>query len=227
MIDLHEIEAIRKGAFRKAELIKKAEKNIRIYGGEGAYIYEYEEVITAFRQQKHNIPSLSIKVILGPTIYSLPEIKSNKIIKKPTLFNLARDGIIHLYCRKKRTKDNHYFIIDDGKYSEIQAYHPVLAPFNQRKKLKVPKEHINELCNIFDALINNNKVIELTDPDYNCLLLSYGDFQKIKDFTNQNKIEFDDLEKEEVEKILYGIDRELNDLGEKEVNSFLTKIRAL
>ncbi|OIP32143.1 MAG: hypothetical protein COW04_03045 [Deltaproteobacteria bacterium CG12_big_fil_rev_8_21_14_0_65_43_10] len=60
------------------EQIRKATKSIKIYGGEGYYVYNNPDVISEFRQIKEDNPELEIKVILSPIIFVEAKIIGSK-----------------------------------------------------------------------------------------------------------------------------------------------------
>jgi hypothetical protein len=195
-----EFEQIKKNADTLSKLILKAKNNIRIFAGEGTFIFNQYATISALKAVKAMRPDLIIDVIISPVIFVEVRIIKNHLHKYNGIVDLAKKGLVNLYRRNNRTKSSHYYLIDNGKYYSSEKYHPASTSFLNRKAERLSRKKREERCNEFDSLKKNTYAVKVPEDDF--LMLSYGNIKKVLELSDEMGMVYDDLTKEQVEKIV-------------------------
>lgn len=196
-----DISQIKKAALSLAEDIRKTKRTIRINAGEGYLIYNHSEVKSALKEAGRR--KVETKIIVGPVVFVEPIVRDNGVYRENGLLELAKEGVVSLYKRTKRTCEPHYKIFDDGDTNyQVEEYHSAATDFGMRRPKEEDVEDVSVLCKKFDEAIKKGEVCISEDPYNDFLLLSYGEIKEVSKRAEQDNKNFDNLTREEIEKYL-------------------------
>lgn len=177
------------------KIFRLAKKSIRIFSGDGYWIIFSHPYTKKIIREKH-AEGVTVSISLGPIMSVWPDgLECDQ--KSPGILELADEGAINLFRRKKRGSHFHFIVVDD-KRVWIENSHKPLASLYKRRYEQVKKDSPDFAKALRTFRKFSREKYRAKNPWEDFLLL----FPSQIDFVCKSSPRFNMLIRSEIEKIL-------------------------